>query len=370
MNSSLLYEVAIGLIPGVGCQNTKQLISYCGDAQKIFQTPKGKLLKIPGIGEVVAQAIQKQNVLQQAEDEINWAVKNNVQILFYTHANYPERLRHFPDSPALLFLSGNTDLNVKKTIGIVGTRQATSYGKDITEKIIQELKTYQPTIISGLAYGIDIHAHKMALAANLPTVGVMASGIDIIYPFAHKETAQKMKESGGLLTEYRPATKPDPSFFPARNRIVAGLCDAIIVIEAAQKGGALITAEIANSYNREVFAVPGNLGSKYNEGCNHLIKTHKAHIYTSIKDIEYMLNWDIDNKGRQIPKHKISETLEGEEKTIAEVLVNKENMIIDEISWSTNIPISRLSSLLLTMEFAGIIVALPGKKFKLVPVFI
>ncbi len=370
MNSSLLYEVAIGLIPGVGCQNTKQLISYCGNAQKVFQTPKGKLMKIPGIGEVVAQAIIRQTVLKKAEEEINWAQKNEVEIAFYTHKNYPERLRHFPDSPALLFLSGNIDLNVPKTIGIIGTRQATNYGKEITEKIIHEIKSYQPTIISGLAYGIDIHAHKTALAASIPTVAVMASGVDVIYPFIHKEIALKMKENGGLLTEYRPGTKPDPSFFPARNRIVAGLCDAIIVIEAAQKGGALITAEIANSYNREVFAVPGNLGSKFNEGCNHLIKTHKAHIYTSVKDLEYILNWDIDNKGRVLPKHKISDTLEGEEKTIAELLLNKESLMIDEISWQTNIPISRLSSLLLTMEFSGLITALPGKKFRLVPVFI
>ncbi len=370
MNTPLLHEVAIGLIPGVGCQTTKQLISYCGSAKNVFTTPKGKLLRIPGIGEVVADAIVKQNVLQKAESEIQWAEKNNVTILFYTHLNYPDRLRHFSDSPPLLFLEGNANLNVPKTIGIVGTRQATSYGKDITDKIIDELKFYHPTIISGLAYGIDIHAHKAALSANLPTIGVMASGVNIIYPSVHRDTAQKMKENGGLLTEYRPSIKPDPSFFPARNRIVAGLCDAIIVIEAAFGGGALITAEIANSYSREVFAVPGNLGSKYNEGCNHLIKTHKAHIYTSVKDLEYILNWDIKKKEHVVPRHKISDTLEGEERTIAEMLVDKESMPMDELSWKTNIPINKLSSVLLTMEFNGLITALPGKKFKLAPVFI
>jgi DNA processing protein len=369
MNSSLLFEVAIGLIPGIGCQSTKQLMSYCGSAENVFRTPKGKLMKIPGIGEVLADAIVKQDVLQKAEQEIKWAEKENVKILFYTHKNYPERLRHFSDSPALLFLKGNAELNVDKTIGIVGTRQATNYGREITDKIIEEIKSYCPTIISGLAYGIDIHAHKAALSADLPTIAVMASGVDIIYPYIHREIAFRMKDNGGLLTEYRPGTKPDPSFFPARNRIVAGLCDAIIVVEAAKKGGALITAEIANGYNREVFAVPGNLGSKYNEGCNHLIKTHKANIYTSVKDLEYILNWDIQKKDKDEQKYKIFEILAGEEKTIVEMLYNKDGMMIDELSWKTNIPVSKLSSLLLTMEFKGLINALPGKKFKLTPLF-
>jgi DNA processing protein len=365
MGSSLLHEVAIGLIPGVGCQNTKQLISYCGSAEQVFKTPKGRLLKIPGVGEVLADAVIKQDVLKKAEEEITWAEKREIEILFYTHKKYPERLRHFPDSPALLFFSGHTDLNSVKTIGIVGTRQATSYGKEVTEKIIEEIKIYNPTIISGLAYGIDIHAHKAAISSKIPTIAVMASGIDIIYPSVHRETAQKMKENGGLITEYRPGTKPDPSFFPARNRIVAGLCDAILVVEAAFRGGALITAEIANSYNREVFAVPGNLGSKYNEGCNHLIKTHKAHIYTSVKDLEYILNWDLEKPSANVKKYNLSETLEGDERTIAEILVTTDNLQIDELSWKTNIPISKLSSILLAMEFNGLIKALPGKKFKL-----
>jgi DNA processing protein len=363
--NSLLYETAIGLIPGIGCQSTKQLISYCGSAEKIFHTPKGKLMKIPGIGEVLAEAIIKQEILWKAEEELNWCEKYGVQILFYTHKNYPERLRHFPDSPALLFFKGQTDLNNAKTIGIVGTRQATSYGKEITEKIISEIKSYQPCIISGLAYGIDIHAHKSALSEKLSTIAVMASGVDIIYPSIHRDTAYKMQENGGLLTEYRPGTKPDPSFFPARNRIVAGLCDAIIVIEAAEQGGALITAEIANNYNREVFAVPGNLGNKYNEGCNHLIKSHKAHIYTSVKDLEYILNWDIQKPDTQKQKHNLSKTLIGDERNIVDILIEKESIAIDDLSWKTNIPISKLSSILLSMEFQGIIKTLPGKKYKL-----
>lgn len=364
MHSSLLYEVAIGLIPGIGCQHTKQLISYCGSVEKVFHTPKGKLQKIPGIGAVLADAVSRQDVLWKAEAEVKWAEEKGVEILFYTHKKYPERLRHFPDSPAMLFLKGNTDLNNSKTIGIVGTRKATNYGLEVTEKIIQELKLYQPSIISGLAYGIDIQAHKSAISEKLPTIAVMASGIDIIYPSIHKKIAAEMQDNGGLLTEYRQGTKPDPAYFPARNRIVAGLCDAIIVIEAAAKGGALITAEIANGYSREVFAIPGNLGHKYSEGCNRLVKTHKAHIYTSVKDLEYILNWDIE-KPNQVNKKNNLQNLSGEEQNIINILIQKESLL-DELSWKTNIPVSRLSSLLLHLEFEGIIKTLPGKKYKLV----
>ncbi len=363
--NALLYETAIGLIPGIGCHTTRQLISYCGSAEKVFHTPKGKLLKIPGIGTILAEAISRQNILWKAEEELKWAEMHGVKILFYTSPQYPERLRHFADAPSLLFFKGQAELNTIKTIGIVGTRQATSYGKEVTEKIIDELKPYQPCIISGLAYGIDVHAHKTALREALSTIGVMASGIDIVYPSVHREIALKMLDNGGLLTEYRPHTKPDPSFFPARNRIVAGLCDAIIVIEAARKGGALITAEIANSYNREVFAVPGNLGSKYNEGCNHLIKTHKAHIYTSVKDLEYILNWDIQQAGQPKSAHTLQDTLTGHEKQIALLLTGQETLSVDELSWKTNIPVSKLLSILLTMEFDGIVKPLPGKKYKL-----
>jgi len=361
MNSPLLYEVAIGFIPGIGCQNTKQLISYCGSAEKIFKTPKGRLMKIPGIGSILADAIQNTSILKRAEDEIKEAEKKGVKLLFYTNKDYPERLKHFSDSPALLYQKGNVDINSQKTIGIVGTRQATNYGKEVTDKIIDELKKYNPIIVSGLAYGIDIHAHRAALNAKLSTIGTMATGIDIIYPALHKETAMKMLETGGLLTEYRMGVKPDPSYFPARNRIVAGLCDALIVVEAASKGGALITAEIANSYSREVFAVPGNIGSKFNEGCNHLIKTHKAHIYTSVKDIEYILNWDIEKVETKISFDTFSE----EEIQVAKILQNHEGMPIDELSHKTTLPISKLSSILLAMEFDGYIKALPGKKFKL-----
>lgn len=366
MENNLLYEVAIGMLPKVGAHLTRQLISYSGSAEQVFKQSKGKLLKIPGIGETLANNIINQSILSKAEKEIALAEKNNVTILFYTHKNFPERLKHIPDAPTLLYYKGNADLNAKKTISIVGTRQATSYGKEFVERLLHDLSRHQLVVISGLAYGIDITAHKAALTSNLPTIGVMASGIDIIYPSAHKETAGKMLSNGGLLTEYPFQTKPDAPRFPARNRIIAGLSDAIIVIEAASKGGALITAEIGNSYNKEVFALPGNIGNKYSEGCNLLIRNHKAHILTKAEDIEYIMNWAVASESETSSASELClNNLNPEEQQLVILLKSGEGIQIDELSWKSQIPVSKLASILLNLEFQGIVKAMPGKKFKL-----
>ncbi|HRG11398.1 MAG TPA: DNA-processing protein DprA, partial [Cyclobacteriaceae bacterium] len=238
--------------PGIGDFLLKQVVSYCGSAEQVFKTPKGKLLKIPGVGEVSAEAIKHGDTFKEAERELKKAEREEVEIILYTDKKYPLRLKSIEDAPALLYYKGNQNLNVPKTVGIVGTRQATEYGKEMVERICQELAPHNPLIISGLAYGIDIAAHKAALKNNLPTIGVMGSGMDVIYPAAHKETAKKMQNLGALITENRFGTKPDAHNFPARNRIIAGMCDALIVVEAAEKGGALITADIANSYNKDV----------------------------------------------------------------------------------------------------------------------
>lgn len=369
MKDDLLYEVAIGMLPGVGAQLTKLLISYCGSAEMVFKQGKGKLKKIPGIGETTANKIINQAILSKAEKELVQAEKDNVSLLFYTHKEFPERLKQLPDAPALLYYKGNANLNCSKIISIVGTRQASSYGREIVEKLAADLQKYNVLVVSGLAYGIDITAHKAALANKLPTVGVMASGINIIYPAAHRETAEKMTEHGGLLTEYSFDTSPDAPRFPARNRIIAGMADAVIVVEAASKGGALITAEIANSYNKEVFAVPGNLGHKHSEGCNLLIRNHKANIYTRPEDLEYILNWTIDT-GNATPAQDAYqnsyEHLNYEEKELVMLLKSGEGIQIDELSWKSQIPVSKLASILLNLEFQGVVKALPGKKFKLV----
>jgi DNA processing protein len=340
-------------------------VSYCGSSENIFRQTKGKLKKIPGIGEVLAGAIINQNILKDAEAELRLAEKGGVRLLFYTNKNYPERLRHIADAPTLLYYYGNADLNPPKTIGIVGTRKATDYGREMVEKIIEGLAPFSPLIISGLAYGIDIAAHKSSLVHQQRTIGVMASGIDIIYPSVHRDTARKMVSMGGLITENRFGAKPDAPKFPARNRIIAGMCDALLVIEAAEKGGALITADIASSYDREVFAVPGRIGDKYSEGCNMLIRDHKAHILTSAADLIKMMNWEQETN-KPAPFKADYSDLDSEESQIVNLLLGRDGVLLDDLSWKAQIPVSRLAAILLNLEFRGIVKSLPGKKYRLV----
>jgi DNA processing protein len=367
MSEEQIYRVALGLTSGVGDKLTKILISYCGSASEVFKARKGKLLKIPGVGPKTAEALLSKHTLVEAEEECEKALKQGASMLFFTDADYPHRLKVIEDAPTLLYLKGKVNLNAQRIVAIVGTRSATSYGKNITEEIVEGLSGNESLlIVSGLAYGIDIAAHKAALKYNIATLGVMASGIDIVYPSAHKSTANLMQEQGGLLTEYPVGTKPDAPYFPARNRIIAGLADALIVVEAAAKGGALITAEIANSYNKDIFAIPGNVGSTYSEGCNRLIQSHKAGIFTSVPDMMYMMNWQEKGSHRKgTPLLDIS-ALSDEEKQVINLLQQTKEMQIDEISWKAQIPVGLLASLLLGLELQGLIKAMPGKKFSLV----
>lgn len=364
MDQERISLLSLHFIPGLGDFLIKQLISYCGSAEQIYRTPKGKLLKIPGVGEVLASAIKNSNSIHEAERELRIAEKEETEILFFTDKKYPQRLKSIEDAPSILYYKGNQNLNPVKSIGIVGTRQATEYGKAIVEKICRDLVPHEPLIVSGLAYGIDIQAHKQSLQYGLATLGVMGSGIDVIYPAAHKDTARKMISQGGLLTETPFGTKPDAHNFPARNRIIAGLCDALIVVEAAEKGGALITADIANSYNKDVFAVPGNVDSQYSAGCNKLIKTNRANLFNSVKDLEYIMNWSI---GSPIKSSSIDlSSFEPEEQLVIQILkAGKRPFMVDELSIRTSLHPSKLASLLLTLEFKNAIKALPGKLFSL-----
>ncbi|GHM98615.1 DNA processing protein DprA [Cytophagales bacterium WSM2-2] len=344
----------------------KQLISYCGSASNVFKTPKGKLLKIPGIGPVTGESIFSGSTFHQAEKEFRKAEKNETEIIFFTDKNYPSRLKSIEDAPSVLYCKGNINLNHPKSVAIVGTRQATEYGKEAVCDIIKDIRPHQAIIISGLAYGIDIQAHKEALKNNLPTLAVMGSGIDVIYPAVHKDTALKIINQGALLTENHFGIKPDAHHFPARNRIIAGMCDALIVVEAAEKGGALITAEIANSYNKDVFAIPGSLGKTYSEGCNKLIRNNKATIYTSIKDLEYLLNWSAEDNKLQNRKSDFS-SFSPDEQLVLSILQKKGGpMMIDDLTIRTSISPSHLASLLLTLEFNDVVKSLPGKQFVLV----
>jgi DNA processing protein len=367
MDQNRLSLLALQFIPGVGDYLIRQLVSYCGSAEKVFKTPKGKLLNIPGVGEVTAEAIRQGKPYSQAESEIKKAEQENVQLIFFTDKNFPSRLRQINDAPAVLYTKGNINFENPKVIGIVGTRQATAYGRERVEELVTDLIPHRPLIVSGLAYGIDIHAHKYAVKNNLPTIGVMGSGMDVIYPASHREIAKTMMGNGGLVTEHPFGTKPDAHNFPARNRIVAAICDAVVIVEAAEKGGALITAEIANSYNKDVFAYPGNIGQSHSAGCNNLIKQNKAHLLTGIKDLEYIMNWDASAQA-EAPKENF--TFEGfepsEQLTLKTLMENNKQLMIDELSWKTNIPVSQLASVLLGLEFKGIVKSLPGKVYKLV----
>ncbi|HYG02626.1 MAG TPA: DNA-processing protein DprA [Chryseosolibacter sp.] len=365
MDQTRLSLLALHFIPGIGDHLIRQLVSYCGSAERVFQLPKGKLLKIPGIGGVTADAIRQGKPFADAEKEIRKADKEKVTLVFFTDENYPSRLRQINDAPSLLYLKGNIDFENPKVVGIVGTRKATAYGRDRVDELVADLVAHKPLVVSGLAYGIDIHAHKQAVKHGLSTIGVMGSGIDVIYPASHKDTAKQMMENGGIATEHRFGTLPDAHNFPARNRIVAGLCDCVIIVEAAEKGGALITAEIANSYNKDVFAFPGNIGQSHSAGCNNLIKSNRANLITTAKDLEYIMNWDPATAPKKKPTQNLDKFQPDEQKVIRTLMENKNQLAIDELSWKTNLPISQLASILLQLEFNGAITSLPGKRYRL-----
>lgn len=362
-----LYQVALTLTPGVGDVLIKQLISYCGSASEVFNSNFSKLTRIPGIGEATARNITAKSALIEAERKLELASKHQANLLFYTDAAYPQRLKALYDAPALLYYNGKADLNASHAVAIVGTRQATEYGRAMTEDIVKALHEYETLVISGLAYGIDIAAHRACLKYQVPTIGVMASGLDIIYPATHRKTAEAMVEEGGLLTENHFGVKPDAPRFPARNRIIAGMADAVIIVEAAAKGGALITAEYANNYHKEVFAVPGDLNRPYSQGCNKLIHSNKATIFTNVQDLQEALRWNMPTDGGKAISHSFADTLSltEEESQVIALLKAKREMLLDDLSWQSQIPLSRLASLLLNLEFQGVINAMPGKKFML-----
>ncbi len=362
--SEFQYFLALALAPKVGPTVFKAILAYAGSAKGFFETPKGKVAKTPGVGsKLLTLRNQRDKLLSHADEIINQAEKENFEILTSLDSEFPKRLKSQEDSPVVLFCKGRKGLNFKRTVGIVGTRSATSYGKNATAKIIDQLAPYNPAIISGLAYGIDIQAHRSALSAGLPTLAILGSPINQVYPSTHRKTAIDLQKTGALISEYAPDSKMVPGNFPARNRIIAALSDALIVVEAAKKGGALITAEIAYSYNKDVFAVPGNLQSTYSEGCNDLIKKMKASIYTGPKDIAQALFWDEEEKPKAKPLD-LTKRNEDEIKII-NFLLESNQAEIDQLSYATGIGLGALASHLLTLEFEGIVKSLPGKKYKL-----
>lgn len=367
MNSiDLIYQIGLTLIDGVGDILAKNLIAYCGSAEEVFKTKKAQLEKIPGIGTYTASAIfNTKTVLNRAENELKFIERNSVTPLFFTHKNYPHRLKNCHDSPVMLYYKGNANLNTEKVVSVVGTRTPSVYGKQMTEKLIHDLAGSGCLVVSGLAYGIDINAHKQSLDKGLDTVGVLAHGLDRIYPSAHTNYAQRMLTQGGLLTEFLSETNPDKENFPKRNRIVAGMCDALVVVESKRGGGSLITATIANSYNKDIFAFPGKANDLLSEGCNGLIKSHRASLIESAADLLYIMNWDEKLQNKKNNQIQLLVNLSAEEQLVVNAFENKNQLHIDEICYTTNFPISKTSTILLQLEFSNIIKSLPGKIYQL-----
>lgn len=364
MHTEKLYQVALTIIPGIGAVQAKQLTEYFGEASAIFKAKKKELSTIEGIGEIKAKAIKDFNLFNVAEAEIEFAIKHHIQILFLKDEPYPQRLLHCYDAPTVMYYRGNANLNESKIISIIGTRNNTDYGKQITEEIIDSLQPYQALISSGLAYGIDAIAHKTCTKKNITTVGVLAHGLDTIYPSQHKSLAKEMLLNGGLLTEFRKNTNPDRYNFPQRNRIVAGMADATIVIETATKGGSMITAEMAYNYNRDVFAVPGKIYDNKSSGCLKLIQQNKAILLATPQQIIDELGWQ--EKKKTIKKQReLFIELSDEEKIIVNILKEKESTHIDELFLKSALSSSNVAAAILSLELQNVIIALPGKMYKL-----
>lgn len=363
---SLVYKIALGLIPGIGDINARKLVAFFGSVEAVFTEPYQHLVKIPGIGSGLAKYISDRSYLKVAEKEAENVTKNNIRTYFYLDNDYPYRLRQCEDSPVVFFFKGNCDLNSMKMLSMVGTRNATSRGREMCDKLIGGLAAGHPDliIVSGLAYGIDVYCHKAALYHNLGTVGVLAHGLKTIYPPVHEQVAGNMLAKGGLVTDFISDALPERNNFLKRNRIIAGLADATIVVESGIKGGALITADIANSYNRDVFAVPGRPEDQWSQGCNNLIKSNKASLAESADDIEVFLNWKPEKSKQPVQKTLFSE-MDDIEKTIFELLVKEGESTIDSICRTLEIPVYKLSAILLQMEFKGILRCSPGNIYRI-----
>ena len=359
----LFHLLALQSVEGVGDIMAKKLITHCGSAEAIFKSKTSQIAAIDGVGSILLNNLKSKSIFENAEQELHFIQSNDIKPLYFQDENYPDRLKHCIDGPVLLFTSGNIDLKNKKIISIVGTRQITSYGMEFCRKLIEDLAPLDPIIVSGFAYGVDIFAHQLAMENNLQTIGVVAHGLNQIYPKTHKKYVSKVEQNGGFMTEFWSSSNPDKENFVRRNRIVAGISEATIVIESAERGGSLITANIANDYNRDVFAVPGRTTDKYSQGCNNLIKTQKANLLTSAADLVYILNWDIESKTKPVQK-QLFVTLEPEEQKVYDHLLKNGKEVMDMIALNCDFPIYKISGMLLNMELKGVIRPLPGKLFE------
>lgn len=357
-----VYKIALGLVSGIGGIIARRILASTGTAEAVFSASRQSLLKVQGVGELLADRIHSKEVLYRARRELEFIKGKGIRCLFYGEDGYPERLLECHDAPMLLYTLGRANLNETTVISIVGTRRPGSYGTDMCRCLVRDLASMKNdlVIVSGLAYGIDLCAHKSAMDNGLDTIAVLGHGLKYMYPALHRQVAAKISRQGALVTDFASDQRPERNNFIRRNRIIAGLSDVTIVVQSGHKGGALITADIANSYHRDVFSIPGRVGDPASAGCNRLIKTHQASMIEGADDVAYLLGWDtdptIENRKRDTPLAGLSET----EKQIMEMLRSEGRVAIDRICLKCNIPVSRISGILLDLELAGWIKCLPG----------
>lgn len=364
MHEELIHQIALTLVPNIGAIQARILLEHFEQASDIFKASAKELETIEGIGYVRAKSIISFNDFKQAEKEAAFIQKHHIHPLFLKEDAYPQRLKHCYDAPHLLFYKGNISLNNMHVVSIVGTRSPTSYGEWVTQNIITQLAPHNVIIVSGLAYGIDALAHKTALQQGLSTIGVLAHGLDRIYPAQHKGLARTMLQQGGLLTDFMSGTQPDKQNFPKRNRIVAGLCDAVIVIETAAKGGSIITADLAFQYNRDVWVVPGRINDVKSTGCLQLLKSQKAMAFVSVENMIIEMGWNRSTKKETIQRSLFTNATP-QEQSIFNLLQEKPTTHIDEIFLHSGLSNSNIAATLLQLELKGIIQSLPGKLYKL-----
>ncbi len=358
----LLSLLALKKAPFIGDIMAKKLIRTFGSATAVFEQSAREIAAIEGIGEKKGQFIKAKDLFTKAEKELKFIEDNNLKYRVYYNDDYPERLQYCVDGPIIFFENGNINWSNPYTLSIVGTRQITTYGAAFLEKFIAEIAPLKPTIISGYAYGVDILAHKLAIEHGLQTIAVMAHGLNQTYPRNHAAHNEDVKKNGGFVTDFWSTDTFDRKNFLGRNRIIAGLSEATVVIESADKGGSLVTAELASDYNREVFAVPGRITDKYGAGCNALIKQSKAHMLTKSADIPYILGWQ---ESKIAVQKQLFVELNDDEKAIFQFLKDNEKEMLDIIALNLKMPVHKVASVLMSMELKGVVKPLPGKLFML-----
>lgn len=364
INSELIAALRLQNVRNIGDVTAKKLIAHCGSPEAVFDDKLHHLKKIDGIGTAKLKGLFDSEHLEAAQAEYRFILENDITCSYFMDSDYPSYLKHCIDSPILLFMRGNLDLEARKIISVVGTRNITSYGMAFCETFIEDIAPLNPVIVSGFAYGVDICIQKAAIKHGLQTIGCLAHGLNQIYPKVHSRYMTDVERNGGFLSEFWSTQNPDRENFLKRNRIIAGMSEATVVVESAERGGSLVTADMAHGYNRDVFAVPGRAGDKFSSGCNNLIKQQKAHMLTKAADLIYLLDWELEKEKTKTVQKQLFIELDETEKSIYTYLQKEGKQLLDSIALECSLPVFKASSTLLNMEMKGVIRPLPGKLFE------